>query len=244
MKKTYYIKVFVSLLLATVPLGTFAQRAAFTPALDRAAAQAKQLSDSTVQVMLDWHKEVKMSDVMFRRPRVKDSVISVKRKQTYCKGTLLQDGEHVLIPAVCAHKNKYHLDQVTLKFANGYVAQGSAQVLRTKEDIAVITVNAQATQGLRGLPVAAIPSGQTLQETFGESMKDWLLQFFHRKGIPSRSRRCGRHRYRTRSNPSLQVGDPVIYNGKLVALVQKIPHVYRDNVFGGVTEKYLALVRL
>lgn len=244
MKKTYYIKAVVSVLFAVVPLGAFAQRADLSPALDRAAAQAKQLSDAAVQVVLDWHKEVKMSDVMFRRPRVKDSVISVKRKQTHCKGTLLQDGEHVLIPSVCAHKNKYHLDQVTLKFANGYVAQGSAQVLSTKEDITVITVDAQATQGLRGLPVASIPYGQTLQETFGKSMTNWLLQFFHRKGIPSRSCRCGLHRYRTRSNPSLQVGDPVIYNGKLIALVQKIPHVYRDNVFGGVTEKYLALVRL
>ncbi|MBR5151774.1 MAG: hypothetical protein IKW71_02965 [Elusimicrobiaceae bacterium] len=238
--KSYSFLLFVFLLAS----GAGAQSVDLSTHVARAIAQAHQRQQAVVQVTSVFKKPVKMSDVMYRPTRgCKDQVISYQEKKNVCLGTLAQSGRRVYVTADCVTQEGYQLSLVTLKFANGKVAEGTSRAVAVLQDAAYIAVDAQVTRGLEGLAFARIADGQSLQETFGDKITDFLLSFFHTRGVSSR-RVCRIGGSCNTAKPTLKVGEPVIYQGRVVALVKRVPRTLRRSVWGGVSEDALALIRL
>lgn len=244
MKYTTYLKLLLGALLISMPLATFAQLSTRVErAVNTAQVQAQQLQGAAVTVTATLKKPVKMSDVMMRRPRCKDQIISYETKTNTCRGTLEQGGRRVYLTADCISKKDYTLFSVKLQFANGKVAVGNKNSVAVKEDIAYVAVKEDVTRGLHGLAFSKIPQGQSLQKTFGAQIEDFLLSFFRQQGVPSRGRcRIGGGAL-CHAKKTVKVGDPVVYQGKVIALVRQIPSFFRRGLFGGVSESPLAIIR-
>lgn len=245
MKYTSYIKTLLVAALLSLSMATFAQTSRLSNNVERsvsvAQAQAQQIQEAAVSVTATFQKPVKMSDVMCRRPRCKDRVISYETKTNTCRGTLAKGGVRVYTTADCMQQKDFALSTVKLKFANGRTASGGQGAVTFSGDIAYIAVQANVTRGLNGLDFAFIPKGKSLIDMFGEEMEHFLLTFFHEKGVPARRRvRVGR----VSTHPTVKIGDPVLYNGKVIALVKKIPYIFRRGPFGGVSESPFAIIRL
>jgi len=196
---------------------------------------------SEVNITVDWQKPVRMRDLMSRPPRGGadgDMVIRYDTKTLSCKGMLTDTGR-VVMPAVCVQNEYFTLTGVTLSFSNGQKLTGDQNSLSIKEELAYIPVSADVTRGLTGVPLARIPAGKTLHETFGKKVSFFLLNFFQTHGIRSRARRTGV----VMPKPNLQIGDAVMLDGRLVALIKEVPHVYSAGFSGIAPEFPLAIVR-
>ena len=208
-------------------------------ALQRNIAHNVQVKQAEVKITLDWFREVEIRDVMVRPVRGfvhKSKVVLDKQtKQTQCKGVLVQTGQ-VVMPNVCMKRN-WLLNKFTLTFANGKKGIGTSKSFRKKGDVVYIEIAPELTKGLVGLPLAATPQGKSLKEYFGDGIIDALASFFHSKGVACSKRyyRPGKVHY---GDSTIQVGDAVLYKGKLVALVKdSVNHIH------AVSEKPLAILR-
>ncbi len=231
----YFLKVVIAGILFVGNVG-FAQT---TADLQRKVTRVAQTQQSEVKITLNWFREVEMRDVMLRPSRgfVHKSkiVLDKKTKQTQCKGVLVQTGQ-VVMPKVCMKQN-WQLNQFTLIFANGKKGIGTSKSFRMKGDVVYIEVSPELTKGLKGLPMEATPKGQSLEEHFGHGVLDTIASFFHSKGVVCSKRyyRPGKVHY---GDSTLQVGDGILYQGKLVALVKKdVKRIHE------VSEKPLAILR-
>ena len=213
------------------------EQAARTAALD-----ARPHAAYEVGVNLAWNKKVTLGDVMLRTPRrpaKKSMVLQEKQEQTQCNGVLVKQGQYVLAPASCFENGKFSLTQLTLHFANGSQAQVPVQALSVKGEVAWLQVPAQAAKQLPSLPVALTPGSQSLQEAHGDKMTSFLKQFFrHRRVVERRRSRPGK----VYATPRLRVGEPLVYQGQVVALVKQRVNSY-GGAFGGVSEIAFAVVR-
>ena len=227
---------FISCLL----IGTLAG-AQNTTDLTRNITRAINEAQAEVLITVNWEKPVRLRDVMSRPPRMganKNMILRYDKKTTSCKGILTNTGK-VVTPAVCVQDDDFTLKKLTMQFSNGNKEEGNSHSFFIKEDVAFVRVSAESVHGLAGIPVAKIPFGQTLHETFGDTVTAFLLNFFQRHGIHRHVRRGIGY---TARKPSLQVGDAVILDGKLVALIRKVPHVYSTTFFGSAPEDPLAIV--
>lgn len=121
------MKKLLSILVVTFPLLSYAQNSALNQAVDRAVST----QTSFVKVWVKLAKPVYMSEVMFRRPRCKDTVIRVDYKEQKCTGRLSAQKTHVWVPASCVKDGKYNAAQVKMTFADGSSIQKSAQAVQT-----------------------------------------------------------------------------------------------------------------
>ncbi len=214
------------------------------PALERAALQARQNYRQfrpVAEISFEWTKPVYLSDMVHRRrPGFRETLIDVKHKTTHCRGVLGEGTSRVFTPSVCLRAPKgYTLKQMRLRFANGKTGTGSARSVQVKGDLAEIVVSADLTEGIKGAPLAAVAEGKTLREAYGAGVQNALVQFFMSRGVISaRSSRL------TGVKNTLRVGDPFYYNGKLVALVNRVPSRLPVSLWGGVSEDGLSLVRV
>ncbi len=242
MKYISYTKLLLTVMLVSVYAPAFTQDAHISANLQRAAAAAQNQWESSALVTAVFQKPVKMSDVMCRPTRgCKDQVISYEKKTNTCRGTLAQSGKRVYMTADCVTASGYTLSSISLQFANGKVAKGTEKAVVVAEDTAYALVKEDVTRGLRGLAFASIPKGQSLQETFGEKMTRFLVDFFRQKGVSSR-RMCRIGGSMSKGKARLRVGEPVIYQGKVVALVKDVPSRF-PRLFGKVSENALAVIR-
>ena len=194
-----------------------------------------------VHLSLHWKKDITLGDMMWRRPRRparKEQVIKSKHTTTDCLGVLTDGGSRVLFPSVCLRKNGYVLESMDLSFQNGSYVSKSAQEIVSNGEIAQLKVPLQATAGLPSAAVSSTPAGKSLQAFYGEAMTSHLLAFFHDRNIFS----CSVRRGLVSSRPNLTIGEPLIYQGRVVALVKKEIDTYADG-FGGVSESAFAIVR-
>jgi len=211
-----------------------------TASMQRQIATQMHAKQAEVQITLDWTQEVEMREVMLRPVRgfVHPSkiVLTTRQKTTHCRGMLIETGQ-VVTPAVCVRNGNWDLSKITLAFSNGKQGIGAAGSVSVKEDVAYIKVCPKLTQGLVGVPVALTPKGKSLKEHFGDKVMNTLSSFFHSKGVVQSQHyfRPGKVHY---SNSTLQVGDGILYEGKLVALVKKNIKHYRS-----LSEKPLAILR-
>ena len=244
MQHNIYTKVALGALFICLQAGAvFAQHPDVKNNVTRAvAAAALQRAEAAyeVAVSLDWKKEVTLGDLMLRAPRRparKEDVVYVKQKNTRCRGVLVENGTRVLMPAACLEERKYQLERIVLHFANGRQAVKNTQELQVNGDIVWAQVPAQLTAGLPSVAAATAPQGKRLQDIYGAEMSSHLRSFFHMKNVGPLSRtRPGAGRSR------LRVGDAVIYQGKVVALVKEVVGAY-GTTFGGVSEKAFAIIR-
>ena len=243
MKYTSYIKFTLAAVLTICSVAAFAQKAQLNTNVTRAVTLAQRQQQATVIVTSTLQKAIKMSDKVCRPLRgCKDQVISYETKTNTCKGTLDQSGKRIYVTADCVSKSGYTLSGVKLKFANGKVGTGTEHAVSVKEDVASIAVSPALTRGLQGFTFAAIPQGKSLRDMFGTKIENFLLSFFHQNGVPERRKcRIGSSLFRTK--PTIKEGDPVIYQGKVIALVKDVPYTFRRGAFGKVSEDALAIIR-
>lgn len=210
--------------------------------IERRLTQTITAEQARVLFSAEWEKEVRMRDVMARPPRMGagNPVIRVAQEKTSCQGMLLAGNQKVAVPATCLKHKDFVLKKVNLIFSNQRKAVGTAQSTYIEGDMGYILVKTEASRGLMGVPVASVREGMALQEVYGDSMTRTLHQFFNSFGVPFKVRR---HRIgRQWPKNKLQVGEPVIFNGKLVALVKEVPQRY-GTFWGSVSEDSLAIFR-
>ena len=210
--------------------------------LERTMTEQIRVEQARVQITLYWEKEVQRS---VHRGGVRSMQNQTQRTETTCQGILLEGNVQVAAPASCFKYEDFSLRQMQLSFSNGKQAVASAQSVRLQEDLAYILVKRNVTEGLIGLPVSKLKEGESLQDAYGKSMTDALHKFFSAAGVRFKAPRCrvGSQAYGRASKNTLTVGEPVIFKGKLVALVKEVPHIY-GTLFGGVSESALAIFRL
>ena len=248
MQKKTYLKSVLLLVLAGVSLPALAENRELTNKIRRTVATSipkKVAAPYEVKIHMDFSKEVKVEDVMLRRARKPadgQQVLYVKEKQAACLGVLTENKDKVLFPAVCLKQGDYQLQKISLSFSNGRSSAGAAAAVKVKGDIAALAVNRAETDGLQGVPVSPVAEGKSLQEVYGEDMTDHLRSFFQAKKVArphyARYRGAAYNRYEL----NLRVGEPLIYQGKVVALVQKKVYGY-GGAFGKVSEQAFAIIR-
>ena len=223
-------------------LPSFSQKVDVNTSLERQALQAVAQQQATVQISTTLQKAQTMRDLMCRPLRgCKDQVIRYITKTHQCQGVLAQGTNRVYVPASCVEKDGFKLTSMQLVFANGRKAVGTQLSVNVVDDIAFISVQPALVKGIRGLPVNSIPRGKTLREMFGNKIENFLLSFFHSRGVNDGQRYWAlRH---PGSKVSVKIGEPVVYQGKVVALVREVPHMFHRGFWGNVSEEHLALIR-
>lgn len=240
MKHNYVIWLFVVALLAG---GYVPSRAQTASALAREAQQAQQAhrrEQALARVTFEWEKPVYLSDKIHRRRAgFKDVLLKTEYSRTHCPGVLVAGTHRVFTVASCAEApDGFSLKTVRVQLANGKQGRGSAGSVAIRGNFASVLVSAQLTAGIKGVPVAAVPQGNSLYETFGRGVQQELLQFFVERGVvsPRASRLTG-------IKNTLQKGEPFFYRGQLVALVKEVPSRLPVSFWGGLSEDSLAVFR-
>ncbi len=204
----------------SMTVAAFAQTV-FEQEVARAVAQGEQKQqqkNAVVNVSVYWSNAI--SNDMAQKQYTK--------KQ--CKGILTQDGQ-VSFPAVCLKDSHARsLKEIGLTFSNGKIQPVAVDEINLNADMAFVAAKPQAVQGLQGLSVQALPSGKAMRPFFKQFLLNkGVLPLYHRD-----SNHESAHPY-VYQEPSINVGDPVIYEGKVIALVKEIPQaVY------GKAEDYFA----
>ena len=207
-----------------------------------ALAEMNQQGGYAVDVIAHFKKEKLLKDYMMRHPRRPAharQVISVHVVQKKCVGTLVSNGTRVVTPEVCVSRDDYMLEKITVRFSNGQKMTLDASDVSVKEDVAWLRVDPIYTKELAPANFLPVVEGKSLQDVFGTDMTDHLKRFFHVRGVAER-RRCRVGSIYGR--PRLKVGEPLFYNGELVALVKQSVRTY-GGLFGGVSESAFAIIR-
>lgn len=244
-KNSIYTKALFAAWLLGVSVCAFAAPETLQGKVDRAAAAAALAKNAKapsyeVDLSLDWSKAVTLGDMMLRSPRYpaqRDTVISTKQKQSQCRGVLVNQGKYVLTLANCLNRKDFQLQQITARLHNGQEIKLPLQNITVSGDVAWLPVNRAGLANFTHLTAAAVPDGKSLQEAYGEPMTSFLKKFYRSHQVVKR--RCMGQVY---APVSLRVGDPLIYQNKVVALVKNRISSY-GGVFGGVSERAFAVVR-
>ena len=165
----------------------------------------------------------------------------VQHQTRRCRGVLLDDLTWVLTPATCvAEKSGFELKKVKLALANGKKGCGSKTTVQVSGEISRVRVASELVSGLVGVPAASISPTKTLREVYGSDLSLQLMDFLITGGVFSpRAARWSPNPQK----PRLQVGDPFFYQGKLVALVRRVPVKIPWDLFSGVNEDFLSVLR-
>ena len=240
--KYSYTKLVLIVGLLSFGGGAWAQQDTLAPAVARTVAAAQQQPQPyEVRLTLHWEKEVTMGNLMLRAPRRparKEQVIYTKSKQTVCRGVLVRPQMQVLFPASCLEQKGYTLNRAVLDFQTGHTVLVSALSLQVKDEIAQFAMPANGLQNVPGVAVKTVPAGKSLQDAYGPDMTEHLRNFFHQKAVTS----CHVRRGVTKRRPTLRIGDAVIYQGNIVALVKQKVDNY-GGTLGGVSEDAFAIIR-
>ena len=232
---------FAKVLFAAACVGVWSlSSAAVNTGKNAAVSRALDNKLAEVTVITEFEKPVKLSDMVSRRrPGFVDVLVKVEKQTKTCQGVLLAGTPRVGTLASCVQGDKgFTVSKITLRFANGRQAAGEANTIRTNGEFARVFVQRAAVKDLKGVEVANIAVGKSLQETYKNDGAAILAQFFNSRGVMSAraSRALG-------IKPSLKIGTPVFFHGKLVAFVNSIPRRLPVSLWGGVSEDSLTVVR-
>jgi len=213
--------------------------------LSRTVAQEtlkKSLKGYEAHITVLFEKKVLLKDAMLRpvrHPADGNQVLSVDKTEKQCLGVLVSKGAQVIVPAVCLEQKEYQPKRILMHFKRGEEVAVQADRAVIQGDIAWINVNANLTKQNPYTVFVRTAQGQTLQDKFGTPMTEHLKRFFRERGVVEhRDLRPGKTYGQTR----LRVGEPLFYQGKLVALVKERVNTY-GGLLGGVSESALAVIR-
>ena len=191
--------------------GTAFAQTVFEQDVARAVAQAQQKQqqkNAVVNVSVYWSK-------------ADNNAAQAQYTQKQCKGILTQDSQ-VLFPAVCLkNSSRVQLKEVGFSFSNGKIQPVAMDEITMNADMAVVAAKPQAVEGLQGLPVEALNEGKAMRPFFKQFLLDRGVLPMHYHG-GSNHEPSGMYAYR---EASIKVGDPVMYQGKVIALVKEVPAV-------------------
>ena len=206
---------------------------------ERQVSAARLTHAARVEIGVKWKKEEAYRVRRHRPGRFRyDTKYRTSYKNTSCVGVLLNNG-YVVTSSSCIRRHSgFRVDEVVLSFSNGKTATVKGRKVRTKGEIAQIQVESSVTQGIIGMEVVSIQEGTSLQDVYGKDFAYALQQFLVSRGVvsPRAARMMGR-------KPNLQVGEPVFWKGKLVALFNSVPRRLPVALFGQISEDYLSVFR-
>ena len=238
-------RVAVKMLAVAFVLGALGVAQAAQPSAElnkkimRKAAQAEKtqrLQSAVVDLTFSFEKEIRMKDVMLRRPRKgANAVVSVKNKTKTCQGVLLNTS-HVATVADCAQEDDFMLTQVSLRFSNGKKAIGTRASVSVKDGVAKVLVKKDLWTGIEAAEPLFVSQGASLADTV-EGAHNSLWSFFINHGVLSARANRFQHRAVT-----LKQGQPFFFNGKVAALVKYVPSRLPVSFWGaGLSEDSLQL---
>ena len=101
----------------------------------------RMIQAQTVQVIMNWEKNVHVRDLLTRPARGKagDTVVSVKTKTTYCRGHYSSE-KQIYFPMACMLDDEFTLSRVTLVLPNGQKWLPAKKELRTDKNKVWVTV--------------------------------------------------------------------------------------------------------
>lgn len=147
----------------------------------------------------------------------------VEKKTTSCLGVALASGKAVTHKSCFAapntsKKQNFVLTGVTLSFQNGRKLSMPAQAVRHSGEFSFLSLPVSFTSGVRLAQLHILPSGQTLQDVYGENFGG--VKFSHALQKMDKSSRLSRG---LRNRPEklfsqVRPGEPLFWRGKLVAL--------------------------
>ncbi len=194
-----------------------------TEQLTRAVEQQLKTSP-VVNISLDWGKD--------------NRAIT-----THCEGVLIGAGDKVATVKECFENSGASLQKITLFFSNKKTAVGSWKTIEMHNDMVFVRVNPQITQEVKTMQVGLVPAGQSLQDYYGGEVGAELMAFMIQKGISPARNRCRMGASSWCGKPSLKLGTPFFWNGKVVALFKEVPRRVSVSLFGGISEGPLRLFR-
>lgn len=212
--------------------------------VERAAAAARlgRHQSYMVDATVYFKEQILLKDRMLRAPRRPanpNQVIGISKSQKQCRGVVVSKGAQVIVPAVCVTDGDASLDKMTIHLKTGQTLEIAAPAVAIKEDVAWVSVDPAQLKSVPYVVVMPVSQGQSLQDAFGDKMTDHLRRFFRERGVmEKRHLRPGMVYNASR----LQVGEPLFYKGKVVALVKARARTY-GGLFGGVSESALAIIR-
>lgn len=234
-------KNFAKILFAAACVGVWSLSSAATNT-GKNGNVSRALDNKLAEVTLvsEFEKPVRLSDMVSRRrPGFKDVLVKVDRQTKTCQGVLLAGTPRVATLSACFKGGDgYQMKKVTLRFANGKQAVGTANSVSVQGEFARLYVKRALVQDLKGVEIAHIAAGKSLQQTYSNDGAAMLAQFFTNRGVisPRALRAMG-------MKPSLKIGTPVFFRGKLVAFANSVPNKFPVSLFGGVSEDSLTVVR-
>ena len=234
---------FVFLALLTANVSAFAQVSALKGKIVRVVANAAVgKTGYEVQLTTTLQKDVQLQDTMFRPARgaaQNNPVVSTKTKTLNCAGILVANGARIVTPAACVQADGYELQKISILFKNGDEWTMYGKPLAVLGDLAWLSVPKNVTVRLPSIAIAPVGADKTLQEKYGPDMTQFLREFYESRGVVARRNlRVGKAYQPAR----LRIGEPVIYKGKVVALVKNNISTF-GTLTGGVSESALALIR-
>lgn len=233
MKKIY--AVFLIPLLCMLSVCSFAQDVSKN--VQRKVTQAQLAKSAQVELKLAWKKQDYLERRVRFHPGRKIRVsYPAQYKTTQCAGVLLTQARVATAASCLQDGDGFQLEQITLTFSNGKSGSVLAPSVRVTDGIAHITVDPALTEGLMGMEVASVPNGSSLQDVYGKDFSSALQNFLISRGVVSdrASRLTGR-------KASIKKGEPFFWNGKLVAVFNKVPRRLPTALFGQISEDFLAV---
>lgn len=199
-------------------------------------AVVSQTQSHKVKLSFSWEKKKTVYDYVHRnRRRNQNVVVSVERETTYCQGTLLTGGTKVITVSDCAENGSWELKKITFTLANGKTGNLASGQLKKSDEFVSFLIDSSLSNGLQGVNITNIPRAQSLEDTFGSKVQNILYSWFIKHNIFSiRTPHSGR--------VTMEKGQPFFLNGKVVALVNKVPRYMPRS--GIISEGFLTLFRI
>ena len=138
MKYTTYTKIFLTAVYCVCSMVAVGQGNSLGSSLERAVLQAQSAQLQKVEVTARLKKPVKISDLMWRRPRCRDMVVRVDYIQKQCTGVLAGNENGVFVPASCLTEPNYSLAAVQLHFVTGQTVKVTQKPVNVTDELVFI----------------------------------------------------------------------------------------------------------
>jgi len=140
---------------------------------------------------------------------------------TSCRGVLIE-GYKMAAPVSCFEKTGYRLNSLYYTLSNGQQIIDDPKSLTVKGDMAYVSL-ANVKSSMQSLPLLPVNYSASKKEIAG-AFQNFLMQHKVRRV------KHGRNRTISTSDSTLQVGSPLLYKGRVVALAKEKIRSYHGDL--------------